>query len=378
MLRRQAQRTRHSYIRTFVHPSIHPFIHSSIRSSIHSSSHSSSHPSIHSSIHPSIHPSIHSIPFIHPSIHPFIHPFIHSSIHPSVHPSIRPSIHPFIHSIHPFIHSFSSVTQARAARARTSDTRDTSHAVHSSRFSQVVQRVLPPPLSLCCSFRHGSSSMTACALVARALLSLWRRPGLFVVCRLVGRVTCSGSVPRWRFRLRSCPPCVRGSSPTRGVLSEYTALSAKELFCILGEKLGEDVAASSWTTCTASLPGSTVPSSMFLFKTCRHLSCQRACVLQSSVWNQHVYVCSRSRAARSSTARCLTSFCLLCTRMVGWMLKQTRCTHLTSIFSGWRSTVDTNSCGACSWEPALFKGPDNFNGCGYFHIFLLLIALRHM
>ena len=45
-----------------------------------------------------------------------------------------------------------------------------------------------------------------------------------------------------------------------------------------------------------------------------------------------MYVCSRSRAARSSTARCLTSFCLLCTRMVGWMLKQTRCTHLTSIF----------------------------------------------
>ena len=39
----------------------------------------------------------------------------------------------------------SSVTQARAARARTSDTRDTSHAVHSSRFSQVLHlpTVLP-------------------------------------------------------------------------------------------------------------------------------------------------------------------------------------------------------------------------------------------
>ena len=33
---------------------------------------------------------------------------------------------------------------------------------------------------------------------------------------------------------------------------------------MLGEKLGEDVAASSWTTCTASLPGSTVPSSLLL------------------------------------------------------------------------------------------------------------------
>ena len=39
---------------------------------------------------------------------------------------------------------------------------------------------------------------------------------------------------------------LRAGEPTDpgGVLSEYTALSAKELFCILGEKLGEDVAAS--------------------------------------------------------------------------------------------------------------------------------------
>ena len=33
---------------------------------------------------------------------------------------------------------------------------------------------------------------------------------------------------------------------------------------------------------------------------------------------------------------------------------------------------------ACSWESALFKGPDDFNGCGYFHVSLLLIALRHI
>ena len=30
------------------------------------------------------------------------------------------------------------------------------------------------------------------------------------------------------------------------------------------------------------------------------------------------------------------------------------------------------------WESARFKGPDDFNGCGYFHIRLLLIALRHI
>ena len=35
------------------------------------------------------------------------------------------------------------------------------------------------------------------------------------------------------------------------------------------------------------------------------------------------------------------------------------------------STVDTSS-------RALFKGPDDFNGCGYFHVSLLLIALRHI
>ena len=39
---------------------------------------------------------------------------------------------------------------------------------------------------------------------------------------------------------------------------------------------------------------------------------------------------------------------------------------------------DISHRGACSWEPALFKGPDDFNGCGYFHIILLLIALRHI
>ena len=137
----------------------------------------------------------------------------------------------------------------------------TSHAVvHKSVLSQVVQRVLPPPLSLCCSFRHVSSSLTACTLVARALLSLWRRPGLFVVCRLVGRVTCSGSVPRWRFPLRSLSALRAGELTDLGMLSE--ALSAKELFCILGRSWGKTSAASSWTTCTASLPGSTVPSSI--------------------------------------------------------------------------------------------------------------------
>ena len=39
---------------------------------------------------------------------------------------------------------------------------------------------------------------------------------------------------------------------------------------------------------------------------------------------------------------------------------------------------DLSYCGACSWESALFRGPDDFNGCGYFHISLLLIALRHI
>ena len=37
---------------------------------------------------------------------------------------------------------------------------------------------------------------------------------------------------------------------------------------------------------------------------------------------------------------------------------------------------DISHRGACSWESALFKGPDDFNGCGYFHVILLLIALR--
>ena len=39
---------------------------------------------------------------------------------------------------------------------------------------------------------------------------------------------------------------------------------------------------------------------------------------------------------------------------------------------------DISHRGACSWEPALFKGPNDFNGCGYFHIILLLIALWHI
>ena len=39
---------------------------------------------------------------------------------------------------------------------------------------------------------------------------------------------------------------------------------------------------------------------------------------------------------------------------------------------------DLSHRGACSWESALFKGPDDFNGCGHFHIILMLIALRHI
>ena len=45
---------------------------------------------------------------------------------------------------------------------------------------------------------------------------------------------------------------------------------------------------------------------------------------------------------------------------------------MTAVFS------DLSFRGACSWESALFKGPDNFNGCGYFHVSLLLFALRHI
>ena len=39
---------------------------------------------------------------------------------------------------------------------------------------------------------------------------------------------------------------------------------------------------------------------------------------------------------------------------------------------------DISHRGICSWESALFKRLDDFNGCGYFHIILLLIALRHI
>ena len=55
--------------------------------------------------------------------------------------------------------------------------------------------------------------------------------------------------------------------------------------------------------------------------------------------------------------------------------------HLTDLCHDMaRSTVfsDHSHRGACSWESALFKGPDDFNGCGYFHVSLLLFASRHI
>ena len=42
------------------------------------------------------------------------------------------------------------------------------------------------------------------------------------------------------------------------------------------------------------------------------------------------------------------------------------------------SSLEREWMAIVSWESARFKGPDDPNGCGYFHIRLLLIALRHI
>ena len=109
--------------------------------------------------------------------------------------------HSFIHSFIQQLHS----THARHAHARVK--RELHHMVaHKSVFSQVAQHVSPPPRLF---FRLGTctSTLTLCTLVAYVLsLLCLLLPGRL---RPLVYVTCRGSVPCGRSRLRSLLPCGR-------------------------------------------------------------------------------------------------------------------------------------------------------------------------
>ena len=157
------------------------------------------------------------------------------------------------------IHSFSSVTQARAACARTVKRESQHTRCAASHFSQVVRCVLPPPRSL---FWHAYLYVDGMhAGSTRSVSSVSLLSGGF---RDVS----------WERALRALPgPLLSALRAAElddpGVLCEYPSLIKEELYAWLGEKLGEalsgatpsaQLSSSSWNSSTAIPMKSTIHS----------------------------------------------------------------------------------------------------------------------